>query len=856
MSSNTVLQMGTAMGEDSKIRSLSNEVVRRMTNTSELLPDTTRWEIIDDYAQKLKNSGYGLQQTRRILVGGLKGYEARLQESKTPGGRKLHRTAGESNWSRARKKLLGKSEWFRGKAKTEVETAKMGPPNSEDQPHNTGGATEGKKGQKTTEMETKTVLFCEQTRNGELARRLKEVESRMSEITGFRTRIVEGVGNKLQQLLSNSNPWSGAHCGREDCTPCNQGGENLQDCTRRGIIYESVCTICNPEGEKKEKIGDLRETREFPSIYVGESGRSLYERAGEHWRDYRSGAEDSHILKHWTNHHQSQGEPAFRIRVIKTPKDALSRQVGEAVRIQLRGSVLNSKGGFNRSGISRLVLETKPDGEDEKEATMEAEERHLVEDLVRQGENQVWNRTKMRGNVHDRLRMTTATKRTGDNLDKRPQKKKKKKHPMIGEDWGVEAMDEIGLRDLHERETARTRFLMSGPGLRMVGGEGGQSEIIIWSEMEVWARKILRDMIAKIVTDTEEKRDMELFLQHTSGVDLAGADLNEPWENEEEKAKTGPPNSEDQPHNTSGDTNITDPQKTKITSWFKTISLVEEDKERERNERELRLWRVRIKKMEWSHRRQKNTAAPPDNNSGYLQVPPVPGHRSTVTETIKQFNTFGWKTMTEKNMNAYDGLNKIGNTEVNDKTLEVMKNTDMDNSLIDKTLEMKNMDVVTCVKEFNSDEVMKIQNIKFVKSPVRDLIVKFEKVANHDIQDENEEYVEIGKAKQIKKYELKKVWKKKKNGLFGWSYRRTEILTVEAISNPTTFTPIIKKHLNMIENDHHPIIDGRKRKILGGSGFNDITGEFLCNEVANCEAVGGHVGSEKKRRRKFSINIG
>ena len=58
----------------------------------------------------------------------------------------------------------------------------------------------------------------------------------------------------------------------------------------------------------------------------------------------------------------------------------------------------------------------------------------------------------------------------------------------------------------------------------------------------------------------------------------------------------------------------------------------------------------------------------------------------------------------------------------------------------------------------------------------------------------------------------------------------------------------------MIENDHHPIIDGRKRKVLGGSEINDITGEFLCNQDANCGAVGGHVGSENKRRRKFTIH--
>ena len=60
-------------------------------------------------------------------------------------------------------------------------------------------------------------------------------------------------------------------------------------------------------------------------------------------------------------HHQGQGTSNFHIRVIRYCKDALSRQVGEAVRISYRGQTLNSKNGYNRSGLSRLVIEEKDD---------------------------------------------------------------------------------------------------------------------------------------------------------------------------------------------------------------------------------------------------------------------------------------------------------------------------------------------------------------------------------------------------------------------------------------------------------------------------------------------------------------
>ena len=46
--------------------------------------------------------------------------------------------------------------------------------------------------------------------------------------------------------------------------------------------------------------------REQRSIYVGESSRSLHERAVEHARDYCKSHEDSHMLKQWVGAHKSE----------------------------------------------------------------------------------------------------------------------------------------------------------------------------------------------------------------------------------------------------------------------------------------------------------------------------------------------------------------------------------------------------------------------------------------------------------------------------------------------------------------------------------------------------------------------
>ena len=82
----------------------------------------------------------------------------------------------------------------------------------------------------------------------------------------------------------------------------------------------------------------------------------MAERSAEHWADFRSKKEDSHILKHWLLHHHGEGEPELRIKVIRFCRDAMSRQVGEAIMIVLRANCLNSQAGYNRSGISRLSL--------------------------------------------------------------------------------------------------------------------------------------------------------------------------------------------------------------------------------------------------------------------------------------------------------------------------------------------------------------------------------------------------------------------------------------------------------------------------------------------------------------------
>ena len=82
-----------------------------------------------------------------------------------------------------------------------------------------------------------------------------------------------------------SNPWANTDCLRADCPLCRarrEGDETVKgSCRTRSITYSSTCTLCRTQGRTTQ--------------YIGESGRSIYERAKEHLRQATYSNTKSHI---------------------------------------------------------------------------------------------------------------------------------------------------------------------------------------------------------------------------------------------------------------------------------------------------------------------------------------------------------------------------------------------------------------------------------------------------------------------------------------------------------------------------------------------------------------------------------
>ena len=237
-------------------------------------------------------------------------------------------------------------------------------------------------------------MFVPYTTNGKLAKMLRENEERLSQLTLTKLKIVERTGTKLQDILTKSNPWQGQDCTRENCLLCHTKARTdkltSQDCSKRNIVYETTCVTCETLARKEieeDDLGDQEKLDKKKKIklfkYVGESGRSAYERGWEHVNDMTTLNPRSHMLKHILLHHQGQDMKSveFGMSVRKFCKTSFERQILESVTIQQERNhhhIMNSKSEYNRCSLPRLS--TKMGDKEIKEFKKEQEQEKLEEE--------------------------------------------------------------------------------------------------------------------------------------------------------------------------------------------------------------------------------------------------------------------------------------------------------------------------------------------------------------------------------------------------------------------------------------------------------------------------------------------
>ena len=395
----------SAMAQTQKMSILSNEMVRRLSNINHL--GVEKEEILkvgEQFIRELKVSGYNRKEAREIVVSGMTGWQRKIKRREEDGG-EMYKNARSTLPKRCRKKLLEKTNWYK---KRKRDSEDDGEKYLEDGERRGGGRKKIKKERINKQRmddgnKVKAVMFVPYTTNSELAKQLREAEEKLLNLTGYKLKIVERAGTKLEDMLPKSNPWQGKDCGRELCLLCEtkqitEENQN-QDCSKRSVVYEMWCMSCYKEDEDKIKMKysdnpekmeeEKRKIKKYK--YIGESARSVFERALEHQLGFNTLNKNSYMLKHTIEKHEGEEleQGRFGIKILKATRSAFERQILESVLLQenVDHFLLNSKAEYNRCAIPRLTTKIgerlyerwQEDGREEKkkEAILEEKIRNL-----------------------------------------------------------------------------------------------------------------------------------------------------------------------------------------------------------------------------------------------------------------------------------------------------------------------------------------------------------------------------------------------------------------------------------------------------------------------------------------------
>ena len=387
--------------------------------------------------------------------------------------------------------MVGKATWFldKGEDGQHQEQPKVQSGHNQKPPNNQRDQDMKSQVQKagvSTQPKTTSVINVEQTRGGALASAMRKKMENLAPMLGFRFRVMESAGTTLADLLSNKNLWQGEACGRKHCHPCQQKSEKREDCAKENVLYESRCTQCNGMEKGKEET-TIKDNRSSPSIYVGETSRSLMERAREHHDDYKKTKEDSHMTKHWANSHPGPVKPKFHQYIIGSFKSSLERQVAEAVRIQHRGLVLNSVGVYNRSKLTRLVV----DQEWDKVVWEESWEKRTRQDKINIALSE-----EGADSLEEKSSRSNKSRRRDDPGDQKPSNKRRK-YEDGGLIWGEQVILE---------NKAKAEFLMV-PNREVVVKNFIQKRITPHTRVSLEALVFMNEVISMAVQMSEKKKN-------------------------------------------------------------------------------------------------------------------------------------------------------------------------------------------------------------------------------------------------------------------------------------------------------------------------------------------------------------
>ena len=244
---NRVLQKDTALPVNTLRASLMQEVVRRATNCSLDLPKYELKKVLDEFSQKLVNSGHSNASARVTIVQGITKFLDNVRLSKLPEDHKhfrpLHLSKEYKREDRQIEKIMNKLT-YEGNSKNSGREWKS----------QLTGKWRGERPSqlKVKDMKCTTIMMVPDTVNGVLFMSLCRSEPKLAKTTGYQVKMCESSGTQLSKLFKV--PDSRRKCHRENCVVCKSlKGKGKSKFNQMNVVYEAKCELCMNQFEEERR---------------------------------------------------------------------------------------------------------------------------------------------------------------------------------------------------------------------------------------------------------------------------------------------------------------------------------------------------------------------------------------------------------------------------------------------------------------------------------------------------------------------------------------------------------------------------------------------------------------------------
>ena len=124
MSFDTIILQNSALSENTKSNTVTQETIRRLSNTCKITTKRRVIEILERFISSLRKSGYSMIEIRKYVTAGIVGYERRVAREQS-GGTPVHRPGGAIRSATNIRKLTIRSDWYKGKSANKHDKPKM-----------------------------------------------------------------------------------------------------------------------------------------------------------------------------------------------------------------------------------------------------------------------------------------------------------------------------------------------------------------------------------------------------------------------------------------------------------------------------------------------------------------------------------------------------------------------------------------------------------------------------------------------------------------------------------------------------------------------------------------------------------